>query len=352
MFTYQNPARANSVLDEIVSAFGPETTAMNVAVAYVTWEGARTLISALADAVGQNWEHVAKTLVTCFDFGHTEPAALRFLQENGIEVRIANLAAGAAIRLAPNPSSFHPKMYVSLTQAGGRAVIGSANLSRRALTVNSEVVATVDLTDPDPALAVWDELIGTSVELTDTILTAYEAVRPTKRAATPTDEPPVPAIADPGTVPVFRVAVETGAVEPPQYQAFWVEVGYTSGGSGNQLELPRRGQTFFGYDFDDYDDEHHTIGTPILVVGDRVWDDRPLTWHGNNRMERINLPTQAQSGLVYRDRVVLFQRAGDRFEITVADFGSARANRWRDESAAGGTLFRVSEGSDRLCGLI
>lgn len=351
MFTYQNPARANNVLDEIVGSFDADTVAMSVAVAYVTWEGAHTLIPAVADAVGQSWEDVEKTLITCFDFGHTEPAALRYLQESGFEVRIANLGAAGAIRLMPNPSSFHPKMYISLGQEGGRAVVGSANLSRRALTVNSEVVTVVDLEDHDAVLAVWAELVETSVELTDALLQSYEAVRPAKRAAPPADEPEVPIVEDPGTVPVFRIAVETGVVDPAQFQAFWVEVGYTSGGSGNQLELPRRGQAFFGYDFDDYDDEHHTIGTPVFVVGDQAWD-RPLTWHGNNRMERLNLPTEAQSGLVYRDRVVLFQRAGTRFELSVADVGSARANRWRDESASGGTLFRVSDGRDRLCGLI
>lgn len=151
---------------------------------------------------------------------------------------------------------------------------------------------------------------------------------------------------------MFRDVVEAGGVDPAEHQAFWVEVGGPSGGSGNQLELPRRAQRFFGYDFDDYDDDHHTIGHPVLTVGAAHWSDRPLTWHGNNRMERINLPTTAQSGLEYAHQVVLFQRSGTSFKLTVAAPGSARAERWREESAAAGTLYRFSGGSNRLCGLI
>lgn len=351
MLSYQSPSRANTVFEAIVGSFGPATTAMRVAVAYVSYQGAHTLIPALAEEVGDRWEQIPKTLVTCFDFGHTEPNALAYLQENGITVRIANLGAAGVIRIMPNPSSFHPKMYLATTDVGGLAVVGSANLSRRALTVNSEVVATMDLAENDPVVAMWDELVANSVELTDDLLQAYRAVRPAKRAATPTEEPVVPVVEDTGAVPVFRVAVETGAVDPAEYQVFWVEAGYTSGGSGNQLELPRRAQNFFGFAFDRYDDEHHTIGHPTLGVGADSWS-RPLTWHGNNRMERVNLPTTAQSGLTYRDRVVLFQRASSGFDLTVADKASARANSWRDESAAEGTLFRVSDGNNRLCGLI
>ena len=124
-----------------------------------------------------------------------------------------------------------------------------------------------------------------------------------------------------------------------------------SGGSGNQLELPRLAQRYFGFDFADYDDEHHVIGDPTLFTSSGSWACR-LTWHGNNRMERINLPTPATSGLTYANHVVLFQRAGDAFEVTVATPDSARAARWRDEAAASGTLYRFSAGSRRQCGLL
>jgi hypothetical protein len=288
--------------------------------------------------------------VTCFDFGTTEPGALEYLQSNGFEVRIANLGADGAIRIMSNPSSFHPKVYLGFDGETVHAVIGSANLSRRALSVNTEAVTSVNL-DLAEAETTWAEIAGNSVVLTTELLQRYREVRPRQRLSPSPDEPPVPPPTPPGALPVFREVVEAGGVNPAEHQAFWVEIGGPSGGSGNQLELPRRAHRFFGFEFDDYDDEHHVIGEPVLTSATGAWD-RPLTWHGNNKMERINLPTTAQSGLAYAHQVVLFQRSGASFEITVAAPRSTRAQRWREESAAAGTLFRFSGGSNRVCGLI
>ncbi len=348
---YQNPAQANVVLEALANAVSPATTTFRAAVAYVTREGARRLVQELSARVGATWPDIPKTVVTCFDFGTTEPAALEYLSECGFKVRIANLGADGTIRILANPSSFHPKVYLADNDSTVRAVIGSANLSRRALSVNTEAVTAVDL-DPSDAEATWREIVAGSVELTSDLLQAYRDTRPRQRAAPPPDEPPVPRSVSPDDLEVYRDVVEAGDINPAEQQAFWVEVGGPSGGSGNQLELPRRAQRFFGYNFDDYDDDHHTIGHPVLRVGARQWSDRPLTWHGNNRMERINLPTPAKSGLKYAQRVVLFRRSGGTFEIAVAKQGSARAKQWREESAAAGTLYRFSGGSNRLCGLI
>lgn len=348
---YQNPAQANVVFEALSDAVSPATTEFRAAVAYVTREGARRLVLEFEDRVGETWPAIPKTLVTCFDFGTTEPAALEYLSDNGFEVRIANLGADGAIRIMSNPSSFHPKVYLASNDPTVRAVIGSANLSRRALSVNAEAVIAVDLDQLD-AEATWRGIVADSVELTPELLEAYCEVRPRQRKARPPDEPPVPPPAPPDALKVYRDVVEAGAVNPAERQAFWVEVGHPSGGSGNQIELPRHAQRFFGYNFDDYDDDHHIIGHLVLRVGASQWNDRLLTWHGNNRMERINLPTTAKSGLKYAQRVVLFQRSGESFKIAAAKKGSARAQRWLEESAAADTLYRFSGGSDRLCGLL
>lgn len=350
MLIYQSPVHANSVLGAISDCVDPETTAYRVAVAYATREGARTLVAAIADQVGENWSTIPKAVITCFDFGHTEPAALELLQEYGFEVRIANLEADGKIRLRSNPSSFHPKLYLAYRLERVRAVVGSANLSRRALSVNAEAVSVVEL-DHQEVEEIWTALEAGSVLLTDEMLKAYRDIRPRQRTATRQDEPPVPIQGEPDDLPIFRRAVEDGVVNPDAHQALWVEARGTSGGSRNQLELPRLAQRFFGFQFNNYDDEHHPIGMPIITTTTGSWE-RPLVWHGKNGMERINLPTTAQSGLEYVQQIVLFQRSGKAFEITVSAPDSARATRWIEESAASGTLFRFSSNSTRRCGLI
>ena len=348
--TYQSPAQANVVFEAITDNVGADTAAYYIAVAYVTREGARLLVHALSKKVGDGWAAIPKAVVTCFDFGTTEPAALAYLREQGFEVRIAGLGADGTIRLMSNPSSFHPKIYLAPAAGVVRAVVGSANLSRRALSVNTEAITALEIGESEAA-TLWGDIVANSVDLTDELLQTYSDLRPKKLAVPPYDEPPIPPLVDPGVLPVFRDVVENGDIKPNEHQAFWVEVGGPSGGSGNQLELPRQSQRFFGFIFEDYDGSHHVIGEPTLTTNTGSWDCR-LTWHGNNGMERINLPTPAKSGLTYAHRIVLFQRSDTSFEITVAAPDTTRAARWRDESAASGTLYRFSAGSIRSCGLI
>lgn len=348
---HQSLTTPGTVLQALIDAAGPDTVEYRAAVAYVTGDGARRLAEGLAEKLGPAWTGMPKVIVTCFDFGSTDLAALDLLRdEHNFEVRIANLQPGAAVALV-GQSSFHPKVYLAYGSGDHvTAVIGSANLGRRALTVNTEVVTTTTVSRSE-ADAMWSELQDSSVVLTEE-LAAYIAARPLRLKAPRQVEPPVPTPVAPITLPVFREVVESGSVVPANYEAFWVEIGGPSGGSGNQLELPRRAQRFFGYTFDDYDDQHHVIGEPVLRrPPDASWS-RPLTWHGNNRMERINLPTLAQGGVEYSHRVVLFRRLADgSFELAVATLDSSSATAWRNESSALGTIYRFGPNSPRRCGL-
>ena len=351
MLVHQSPAKANNVKDAVSATLSPQTSEYNVAVAYVTREGARALVAALSVEIGQDWQGIRKTIVTCFDFGHTEPTALEYLQTQGFDVRIANVGANGEIQLVPSPSNFHPKIYMAIDEDTVKAVIGSANLSRRAWTVNTEVVIIAEL-PREEASSIWDGIVESSVELTPLLLSSYQAIRPSQKSAQVADEPPVPPLPAPASLPVFRDAVAGGAVIPSHYSAFWIEAGsMSSGGSGNQLELPHYGNRFFGFDFSEYDNDRHPIGEITVTARTGAWQ-RPLVWHGDNRMERIYLPTTAKSGLVYPYRAVLFQRSGADFQIAVADPSSSRFRQWHDESAASGTLYRLAERSDRLCGLL
>ena len=125
----------------------------------------------------------------------------------------------------------------------------------------------------------------------------------------------------------------------------------SSSGSHSQLELPRGGNRFFGYQHTDYGSAHVTIGYPPLTLRDLRWTDRPLTWHGNNRMERINLPTPAQGGFDYRDTAVLFPATVREIQNRGVAWDDPGAMAWRVASAGRGLVFRVGEKGGRMCGL-
>jgi len=355
---YQDLLHPASTLAAIVEAASSEDLeSIRIAAAYTTRAGCRLLCERLETALGANrWSEVEKTLVTSLDFGHTEPAALEYLRGlPASHVRIAHLS-GSAGDYPINPQvNFHPKLYIFSTATGRRLVVGSSNLSRRALTLNTECCAQLDLTagpDIEGVDRAWEEIRASSDELTDDILRAYTAARPQPRQVESSDESdsaPDGPLEDP---PVFRHAVEDRSLDLADFESLWVEAGsMSSSASHAQLELPRLACRFFGYDFDDYDADHHTIGIPTLSLGDDSWE-RPLTWHGNNGMERINLPTENMSGLIYPDRTVMFRRREGRFDLQVAPMDGLRAESWLNESRGAGNVFVVGSVSERLCGLI
>src|SRR2546430_78294 len=123
------------MLDAVVSLGTPGTTRFRGLVAYTTLGGCERLVTELEAAIGAAWGDIPKILVTSFDFGITEPEALEYLRDAGFEIRIANLGEGGEISLIPAASAFHPKAYIFDSDDDLSALIGSPNLTRRALTV-------------------------------------------------------------------------------------------------------------------------------------------------------------------------------------------------------------------------
>ena len=268
-------------------------------------------------------------------------------------VRVANPAVLSAPGMRPR-KAYHPKLYLFDKGAVTGYVVGSANLTESALTANTEVVTAGD---EEPANRswddVWDDLRIDTAHLTAALLQDYRLKW--KRAGRPSAQldltPPPPVIA-PRQQPVFWDAFTTGGVSPTTFNQFWVEAGsMSSGGSHNQLELPRGANRFFGFGHATYGAAHMTIGHPPLTLRGQRWTNRPLTWHGNNKMERINLPTLAQGGFAYPNTAVLFRRHQRGFEIDVLPWNDAGAVAWRAASAMLGTVVRLGERGNRLCGL-
>jgi hypothetical protein len=333
---------------------------LHVASAYVSWGGSRLLLEAVQASVGEDeYRRMRKRLVTSLDFGLTEPEALRgWLRLPGAEVHVAGAAAVRAGHLSPT-RAFHPKLYL-FPRPGGEAglLVGSANLTARGLSSNCEAGWVETALPTASALAAFETTLEGTERLAAVLVDDYERVRTTDRLARAADAEAVAPVPDPDRVDldslqVFRESVEAGAVDPSRYEAMWVQVEGLAGGAQNQQELPRLGHRFFGLQFDAYGPEHAHIGALNLRSGSRAWEARALTWHGHNRMERLNLPTQPHGGVDYANTAVLFRRLQDgNFEFVVAPWNSDLSKAWRRASAERGLQFRLGRRSNRVVGLL
>lgn len=330
-------------------------TRLRIAVAYTTYAGASTLVATLSARLGQaKWLGLRKQLITSFDFGATEPQALRYmLAVPETEVRIANLQVADLASPSGN-ASFHPKLYIFDKGDRRDYLCGSPNLTGRALTVNTEAAFVIRGAAAADIDGFWDDMWTRAAPLTEELLRIYEEAR--QRVPRHEPDPPVPAPPTPPAIALqpFGDAVASGALDPEAFESFWVEAGsMSSGGSHNQLELPRAANGFFGQRFDDYDSRGvERIADLELSASGRRWSGRPLTWHGDNRMERLNLPTVAQGGFTYPNTAILFRRSGRTFELEVADWNSPTAIAWRSASQQARRMYRAGgAASPRICGL-
>lgn len=361
MLIVQNAAEPAAIRNAIVDLIAPAPLSMQVAAAYVTRGGSDILLAAVANATGQAaFAAMPKILITSFDFGLTEPQALRQWQAlPNTEVRVSGAQRLLQGSLLP-ARAFHPKLYAFSTNAHhGNTLVGSANLTARGFSVNTEAAWAQRDIPRGQIDAAFTSAGFETVPLTEALLTAYEGLR---AAQPPPPEiqqeaepvaPPAPPVA--AATQLFRLAIANGAINPANFNAMWVQGEALQGGSRNQLELPRGGHRFFGFVFNQYDyPDNMTIGQPVIRSGARVWTDRRLTWHGNNGMERMNLPTLTQGGFNYADTAVMFRRLADgSFELIVTPWDSDLARSWRQASAQRGTLFRLGAiATNRLVGLL
>jgi hypothetical protein len=193
--------------------------------------------------------------------------------------------------------------------------------------------------------------IASATPLTDDILAAYSQLRrQAPRPAEVAELEPVPAPQMDALATYARFA----DANPDAYGQMWIQSRGMQGGAGTQLELPRGAHRFFGAVYDDYEHERvEHIAEPVLIAGSRTWRDRPLTWHGDNDMERINLPSIANGGFNYRSSLILFRRIERNvFELRVYPWDSDPARAYIEASQRAGLIYRVGRNSNRIAGFI
>ena len=342
----QTPARPERILGALEELIEADTNEVRLGVAYITSAGLDLLLDRLRTKLGsKKWDKAKKRVITCVDYGITEPAALsRMIALPNALVRIHNAHLISHNQLSPS-IAFHSKFYDLRTTAHANVLVGSANLTERALTANTEA-ATLErrITKLAPLNSAWVALSNGGTPVDPALIAAYRAVRATQPPV-PKD-PPTPA---PSAAPGLSLgeAIEAGTCNPADWEFFWVDAGNLSGGSKNQLELPRGANRYFGFTFQDYHLAQQTIGSVGIVLGPGSPELRQVSWHGDNRMERVYLPT----GIDYSGQVVLFRRLRKRFGLDWAPSGSERANSWARASETVNQRFKVGAKSARTCGL-
>ncbi len=357
MLIAQNQRRPAQIRNAIVDMIDDRLVGIEVAAAYTTKSGTDLLTDAIIGAVGcDRFSQMPKSLITSFDYGITKPEALEYwMSLENTDIQIAGVDAILQGKTRPG-NAFHPKVYAFHIRDGTSSVlVASANLTGRGFTCNTEAGWIQKDASTSQIDASFQLFRAQTEPLTQDLIERYKQVR--GGALPPGQEPiealPVPAFDHGDQLRSLRDAVEKG-LDFADYDALWVHVKSLSGGSNSQLELPRTGHRFFGFNFVNYDQSHKKIGEPTLRIGRRCWTDKRLTWHGNNRMERLNLPTQEEGGPPYADSAIMFRRLPDKsFELIVTPRCSDLANAWGEASARTGNLYRLgTQSTDRLVGLV
>ncbi len=356
MFIVQNELRPAEIQNALFDLMRNGIDSVRVCSAYISMAGSEILFDGISRAAlhGEH-ERVTKTIVTSLDFGITDPTALEFWRDmRNCQVLVAGasrLEQGSIIPYA----AFHPKLYL-FGRANGTVggLVGSANLTNRGLTINSEVAwLEMEYEQPDQVNHAWETAIQPAIPLTAEILETYRAIRIPVFRENPIQElEPIP---EPQIGPLGQyLAFGDADIDASIFGQMWVQSHGLQGGARTQLELPRGAHRFFGADFRGYDfDRVDRIAEPILVSGRRVWNDRPLAWHGDNAMERINLPSVAMGGFPYENSLILFRRiALNTFELRVYPWNSDSARACLETARRAGLVFRVGRNSNRLVGFI
>ena len=126
------------------------------------------------------------TIITGLSFGITEPKALRCLLQKNF-----------SLRLFPEGSKiFHPKVYIFQKKAASVVLVGSANLSRPALTDNIEAALLLtlpsDSTEIKGLMNFWAEMLNASKPASNAIIKDYASKRKPRPYAEPRIKPPKP----------------------------------------------------------------------------------------------------------------------------------------------------------------
>ena len=268
-----------------------DAEAFRGALAYATKSGVEQLENGLPDSLGAT---TPKWLIS-FDYGYTQTKAVKQLNQIG-NVRVVGVERmREQDTLTPN-SCFHPKFIWIQEGERHHLMMGSSNLTKSALTRNWEAVVflrsiNTEHSSIDRISSWWEEVWEESTPVSEDLLDWYAKIQES-----------------------YNIGPDDGAEghdewedapHPRDASIIWGHIGYTQGGSKNQMDIP----TQFGRFFLEKNDEwelNSEYEVSFKFEGENL--ERKVKYHDGSHQTRIYLPTETRGTRLQK----LF--SGDKFD--------------------------------------
>lgn len=247
------------------------------AFAYVTEGGVEQLENGLSDSLATT---TPQWLVS-FDYGYSQPEAVQRLNEIG-NVRVVGVERlKKRNTLNANPR-FHPKFVWIQEDENHHLMMGSSNLTKSALTRNWEAVVflrsiNADHSSIDRISSWWGEVWEESTPVSEDLLDWYSDLRESS-----------------------NIGPDDGAEDhddwedaphPREASVIWGHLGYTQGGSKNQMDIPTQFGRFFLEENDEWElNSEYEVN--FRFEGEEM--EKKIKYHDGSHQTRIYLPTETR----------------------------------------------------------
>lgn len=290
--------------------------------AYATQSGAVAFDLAMGHAF---WSAVQSRWLFGIDYGRTQPQALRaMIEKANTQIRIHDGAWVVENDGFLPRRDFHMKTSFFRGNARFGTVVGSGNFSANGLRHAVECGSSFEVTTPIGSDASVGQAFKIAQSLWDASTPAEDIIEEYEKRWTSVD-----------------TIGSSGQNEPePNYgtvEAFWIEAGYVTRNRGqdrpgNQIDMPRGMNRYFGFDAPETLPANSVIGSVTFEppTGGVVSNNLRL---GNNMMEKVSLPIPETHGFdMYDGKVLVFAPQNGRFRmwaLEAADFEAAFGHRLR-----------------------